>query len=582
MDGRLGPTALTFVSAAMVAATALTFGSVEAQEGQEVSGRFRVLVPNLEPMEGAKDNFGKDLAEEMRDLINDLATHQPVDEREVRNALRKFKIDEDELDCIKSRQLAGQISAQLVMCGSYVPEDGGFRVSASFVNVSDGSAFEVPPIMVQEKGQEEAAQHIFGSFQTFVQQTRFAQFCGDYAQSQQWDNALSNCDKALELNPQAYGVRYTRGRTLMELERPEEALDEFKRVLEINPIHENALQAAGYVSAQLGQEEEARRYYSEYLELNPANSAVRMRVAYDLAQAGDPMGATVLIEEGLEIDPENVDLYEQLGNFAFSAAGKEMEKQGDAEMSPEVEALYRKAIDAYSRVFEAKGAETNVNQLRNVVAAHVQLNELDQATTMAQRALETHPDEAVLWSIYADALQRNGDLNGAINALNEIKRIDPEYANLSVRQGNWLLESGRRNDAVPYLKEAVQRGEQPADVVANMVFGDAYRKGIQANNFGYAIQGIELAKQFEGVGDKLTAQFNFWHAYALYKSAEEAQKPQTVQTAQQTLPQFRRAQQLFQASRAYAADQPQINLDQFLGAVGTYIEIQEAIIKRGR
>ncbi len=580
MFARLRPGSVTLAVVALIMGPMAT-GSLRAQEG--VSGRFRVLVPDLEPQANAKKDFGEKVAEELRDLINDLATHAPVGEREVKDALKRFKIDEDDLDCIKARQLASQINAQLVMCGSYSPEGGGFRVDASFVNVNDGSTLEVPSISVGEKGEDEAAVHILGSFETFVEQTRFAQFCGDYAQSQQWQNALTNCERAIELNPQAYGVRYTRGRVLMELDRNEEALDEFRRVLELQPLHENALQAAGYVSAMLGQEEEARRYYNEYLELNPANAAVRMRVAYDLAQAGDPEGAAQLIEEGLEIDPENIDLYEQLGNFAFSAAGKEMERSAgqSGEVNPQVRTLFEKAIAAYERVFAAQGAEANVNQIRNVVAAQIQLADYESAIRVAEASLETHPDEAMLWSVYADALQRGGRLQDAIQALERIKQIDPEYANLAARQGNWLLEANRRQEAVPYLRAAVERGEQTPDAIANLVFADAYRKGIQGNQLDYAVAGFELAKQFE-IGPATRAQCDFWHGYAIYKRAEAAQQPQTLQSAQETLPQFRRAHSLLAASRAYADRQPQINLEQFLSAVNTYIEIQEAIIRRGR
>jgi tetratricopeptide (TPR) repeat protein len=579
MSGRLTPGILALVGAALFTLL-ITSGSLQAQE---VSSRFRVLVPNLEPQQGADDDFGKDVAEELRDLINDLPTHAPVDEDEVEDALDRFKIDEDDLDCVKARQLAGQIDAQLVMCGSYLPENNGLRVTAAFVNVSDGSAFDVPEVSVAERDHEGAAQHILQAFETFVEQTRFAQFCGDYAQSQQWQNAIENCDRAIELNPQAIGVRYTRGMALMELEQLEDALAEFKRVLELSPIHENALQAAGYVSAQLGQEEDARRYYSNYLELNPANAAVRMRVAYDLAQAGDPMGAAQLIEEGLEIDPENILLCEQLGNFAFSAAGKELEKLGgqSSEVPPEVADIFRKAIDAYNRVFEAKGAEANVSQIRNVVAAQLRLGDTEAAIAVAEQALETHPEEAVLWSVYADALEDGGRLQDAIAALERIKEIDPEYANLAARQGNWLLDAGQRREALPYLRAAVERGEQSADAISSLVFADAYRRGVQGNNLGYAISGFEIAKQFQ-IGANLRAQCDFWHGYALYKRAEAAQEPQTLQTAQETLPQFRQALGLLQASRSYADRQPQINLQQFLSAVNTYIEIQEAIIRRGR
>ena len=548
---------------------------------QEVSGRFRVMVPDLFPMEDANRGFGEDVAEELRDLINELATHQPVERREIRDALRQFDVDRDDLNCIRARQLAAQIDAQLVMCGSYTEGADDWSVTAEFVSVANGETFGVPDVVVpDDDGDKAAALHILQAFETFVAQTRFDAFCQEYFVSQQWTNALTNCDQAIDLNPSAATARYTRARTYMELERSEDALEEFKQVLELNPIHENALQYAGYVSAQLGRDDDARGYYSDYLELNPANAAVRMRVAYDLATAGDPAGAMGLIDEGIAMDAENVDLWEQLGGFAFTAAGQAMEESGSDELTPEVGALYQRAIEAYGHVFDAKGVETTPAQISNIIAANIQLGQLPEAISFAERAIEVHPNEAGLWSRYADALQRNGQISEAIEALDGAKRADPDYPNLAARQGSWLLGEGRIDEAITYLQEAVVRGEQPADMMANMVFGKAYNDGVQQKNYSHAIDILQKAKVFE-VSDKMASQLDFWHGYSLYNRGLTIQEPQTVQSARTSLPLFQQALQLFETGRAYAATADGITLQQFLDAAGTYIEIQDAIIKRG-
>ena len=79
----------------------------------------------------------------------------------------------------------------------------------------------------------------------------------------------------------------------------------------------------------------------------------------------------------------------------------------------------------------------------------------------------------------------------------------------------------------------------------------------------------------------MQSQLNFWNGYALYKKGEAEQRPQTLESARATLPMFQEARRLFQGASSYAASQPSINLQQFLDAVTQYVEIQEAIIKRG-
>lgn len=581
MDGRIRRGILTLILLAVSAAPVAL-----AAQSQEVGGRMRVLVPDLRPQEDADDDFGEDLAEDLRDLLDEFATHRPIDDREVRTALRRFDIDEDELNCIKSRQLASQIDGGLVLCGNYSPlPDDRYRVTAWFVVVRNGERFDVDPIEVADDAHEEAAQHVIGSFERLVEQLRASRFCSDYYQSQQWDNALTNCTRAVELNPQAIRPRYIKGRVLMEQERYEEALSTLQEVLELNAIHENALQTAGYVSAQLGNDDQAQAYYQEYLELQPGNASVRMNVAYELAQAGNPEGAMQLIQEGIELDPENMDLWEQLGNFAFAAAAERVgtvreSEEGEA-LPAEVQELYRSAIDAYSRVFDARGDSMDVSQLRNIVAAHVQLGELDQAVSFADEVLQAQPDAASIWTIYADALQKQGNLERAIAALDTVKTIDPDYPNLAVRQGNWLLQNGQVDQAIPRLQEAVEQGEQPPDVVANLLLAHGHGQGVNQERWQYALNVLEHAYDFE-MGERMKAQVDFWYGFSLYQRAREVEAPQTVESAEQALPMFRRAREYFQSSEPYASNNPQINLDQWVSNAEQYIEIQEAIIQRGR
>ena len=570
---------LTFPGLGVVSLAAFLCLPVFASAQQEVQGRFRVMIPDLFPGEESDRGWGEDVAEELRDLINQLPTHEPVERNEIRDALRQFDIDRDDLNCIRARQLATQINAELVMCGHYTEGSDDWTLSAEFVSVESGETFSVDEFTVPDRdGDELAAEHIFNVFDGYVEQLRFAAICQEYFGSQQWANALQNCDQAIAGNPSSEGSRYARARSVMELGDRQEALDEFLRVLDLNPFHENALQFAGMLSAEFGLKEESLRHYSVYLELNPTSAAVRMRVAYDLATAGNAEGAMILIEEGIAMDDSNDDLWEQLGGFAFTAAGQAME--GQNEPTPEVERLYRRAIEAYTHVFEARGAETTPAQLANVIAAYMQLGD-PAAIDFAQSAVEAHPGEASLWSRLADALQRNERLDEAITALENAKQADPNYPNLSARQGSWLLEAGSVDDAIGFLREAVTRGEQSADMMAGLLFGKAYNDGVQTSNWPYAVSLLERTKGEFEVSDNMSSQLNFWHGWSLYNHGLSLQEPATVASARQSLPVFQQALRLFEAGRAYAATVESINLNEILNAAQTYVEIQDAIIRRG-
>ncbi|MDE0650291.1 MAG: hypothetical protein OXI12_08110, partial [Gammaproteobacteria bacterium] len=74
---------------------------------------------------------------------------------------------------------------------------------------------------------------------------------------------------------------------------------------------------------------------------------------------------------------------------------------------------------------------------------------------------------------------------------------------------------------------------------------------------------------------------NFWHGWSLYNHGLSVQEPNTIDSARQSLPIFQQALQLFELGRAYAATVDSINLTEILGAAQTYVDIQDAIIRRG-
>ena len=580
MVGRLKLTLVLAAAALMFAPAA----ELAAQDG----GRFRVLIPYFTPLEDADDDFGKDASKELRELMSDMATHVAIEEGDIKDEVKRFDMKIEDLTCITTRQMAAQINVPVAICGSYTENaDKSWTLDAEVWDIQGGESFPIEQITVAEKDEEGAALHIFEQFERYSTTVRSAAICNDYMASQQWDNALRNCDESLSLNPNQIGTRYLRARILYEMENHAESLSELETVIEQNPVHSEALQLAGYISAVTDQDDKARDYYRRYLDINPGDAAIRMRIAYELAQAGDPVGAMQFIQVGLDNDPENVALLEQFGGFAFTAALEiqqmaQMDAQdGGPEVAPEAVGYYRQAIEAYEKVFEAQGAETNVAHLRNIIRAYIQLGDLEQANTTSLRALETHAQDAEIWLLHADALQRGGSLDEAIAALDRVREINPDHPSAALRQGNWLIQAGRLEDAVEVLSAAVTDNPQQGEQAARMIFQEAYQKGYQASDYAYAIRGMTAAKELPNLSAEMTNQLNFWHGFSLYQSAVAEQEPQTLETARSSLPKFQQAMQLLQQSGNYS-DTVNVPLSQLLENATTYVEIQEAIIKRGR
>ena len=582
MNGRI-TRSLAFTAAALFIALP---SHVKAQE----SGRYRVFVPDLFPAEGVKKNFGEDVSEVLRESFEGLGTHQPIGRREIRDELKEFDLKIDELDCLKTRMVATQINAQLALCANYTEQDDTRELSGiQFWDISTGEPLEVEGITVTGKeGKVQAAGHIFAAFDRMVDLARAQQFCADYANSRQWENALGNCDKALELNPNALATRARRARIFFERAQEETAeeakagyfrqsLEELERVLGTNPFHEEALQRAGFVEIQLGNPEGGRVYYEKYLEVNPGADQVRLKIAFDMAQAGDPEGAMGLIQVGIIAAPENADLLEYYAGYGFAAANQRAEAS-DA-TSPEAVALYRKVIGALDQVLQIRGADMAAAQLRTLVAAHLAVDDAVLAEATARSAIVIHADAPLIWAQLAEAIQRQGRIDEAVQAMADLEMIQADYPNLNVIQANWLMSAGRLQDAVPYFQRAVEKGTD-ANLAARIVYGDAANNGIRKENWGYAIRGIRAAKTFR-VTAETKAELDFWHGWAIYHQAIPREKPQNLVSATATKPMFEQAKQLFTSGRSYARTAG-VNVQQIMDAVDTYIEIQTVLIRRGR
>lgn len=578
-----------------------------ARSSAQVGEAHRVMILWLQPSDDSSDRFGRDVANELRDLLRLFPAHDAIDDREVRDAARQFDLDHRRLDCIQGQQLANQFNVSMLFCGRYTEnsDDRTFTTSGVQFAAPGGTSFAIEDGTWNRRGgAEEAATFFSEQLSSFTEQQNRAAFCGTYYDAKDWASAEENCSIALEMDPNNTTVRYVYARVKQEQSLYDDAYAELLRIIEQDRLHEDALLSAGYVAAKfMDDKAAAREHYEAYLALNPGNAQVRMQVAYDLAQAGDAEGAMLLTEEGLEIEPDNVDLLERYADFATRAAKDIMDALGPNQpMSMEAGNFFSKAADAYGKVYALKGADMDPGRLRNLLATFNELGQFDEAIEIAELALETHGEDGQLWSIYADILNKTGRVDDALGALESLSAVDPEYANVRVRQGDWLLDVGREDEAVPYLQQAVENGEQTADQVAMILFGAGYQQGVAVaqrlddeggsaqeigDRWDYAVRLFTLARGFEDqLSENVSGQIDFWYAWAYYNQVVALAAPETLASAELTLPKFQEVRQILAQENVGVYVQTSASLTghrtTVRDAAEQYIAVQEALIKRGR
>ncbi len=547
------------------------------QPAQQSGQRYRVLVPNLDHPKDVDDGFGKDVADDMRKLIEQMPRHQAVSKDELKDNLRKYKLKEEDLDCIKSRQLAVQINAELVMCGEYKPAGGDvMQVTAQFVGAKNGETFEVPAFTASKP--EQAAQSIFTAFKTYVNQLQQTAFCSDYLGSQQWSNAREACDKALEINAKSATALYGKARALEEMDSLQQSMEALKKVIQLNPAHQDALRLAGIVAAKLGNSAESLQYFNQYLELNPGDANVRINVANEAAKAGDFEAALAILAPGLKPDSlnrVNPDLLTFEGHWALQAAQKaDTTKADTAGRSAHVDSLYQRALAAYMQLYQQQDTATAPSVLGNMLLIMNLEGQSQQAATIGAKLVKAKPGMPLIWSAYADALNATGQYDQALAALDSAQAYDKnnEYP-LFAKRGQWLAQRGQLSAAKAAFQQAISRGKLKADVAANLLFGigynDKYQKGDKDAALEYFAATRDLAESPE-----TKAMANFWIGLVYYQRGIALAKPGTAAAARKAEPDFEKALTYFNQADAYAQAQPGIRsqLNQMVGYSHKFID----------
>jgi tetratricopeptide (TPR) repeat protein len=574
------------LAAAMLCPLALLVAP--AANAQETLGeRITILVPTLAPGEGLRDRFGSQVAGELQSLIDGLQTHRTVSSRALRDALRRYSLDRRALyDCVQARQLAVQEDWGLVLCGSYEQSaDREVRVVASFVAARTGETFDVEPFTISERDARGAARRILETFDVWQTQLRHTVFCAEYLEIEQYDMARTNCEQALAINPGSREARYLLAHVQWQTGRLDEALEALDHLLADDGLNQDALKLAGIVATQLGDRDRARQYLDRYMELNPRDVRVRLTIATEIANAGDPEGALRFAQLGMEIEPDNVDLVTYIGHYAINAAlqaESRAARRNGAEADPaQIRELYQTAADSYDHVYRVQGDDTDPQIMERLVVAMVRLGQVGDAVELGRRATQIAPDHGALWEALSRALEEAGRPDEALAAIRRAEELGRVGAGMTQRAVMILLRQGRTADAVTRLRAASSREELSAHDAWRVLFSFAYNDRFRAGRHDEAYRILEAAEPLAARPDDRLAR-HFWMGYALYEQGIRAEAPQTAESARRAKPLFERALELLELARGYERIEPSADVPRLIAAARRYVEIQDALIRRGR
>lgn len=554
---RFVPRALLTAVVALSATACAAGGGAGVALGGDTGGRYLVMIPALEGPSGDR------VANELRRLVTEMATHAAIADGEVRRSMRDY--DLSQLDEISARQLAQLVNAQLVSWGSVTETGAGLAADIRFIDTRSGDQIEVTGTGATPV---EVAGAIFNSFEESVEGIRQAAFCNDYLSSSQFDTALETCERALAIVPQSTAALYGKATALLNLDRDAEALVTYEQLLNVDPTHQDALLGAGLAASRLDRGQDAMGFYNRYLEVNPGNVQVRMTVANDIAQTGDYISAYRVLETAIADSGDEVDFQRYLFAIA-TAAGQRAFEQGDSIQGREI---FSAALEAYTAGYPG-GEGLEASSLRQAIAVRSALGQSAEAIRLAEEGTRRFADDAQIWSQYATVLSQNNRHADAIQAFNRIVQINPDYENIYIRRAQAYIAAGQRQQALADLQTAAQRGDR--GTVAQVLMGMG-TQALNASNYSEAESLLSIAREYASGQQQRDA--SFFLGFAIYRQGEAIARANTQgnpANAERALGFFRRVTQFVQGS-GHASEA------QVLGATQQFIENQEAILRARR
>jgi len=135
-----------------------------------------------------------------------------------------------------------------------------------------------------------------------------------YTTRQEWDNAITDFNKANSIDPKNAAVLTDRGFVYGIVGQPQEAINDFSTALMIEPENTKALQNRGVAYGNTGQPDKAIADFIKTIEIEPKYIKAYVNSGLIYLQQKKFDQAIEISLQGLKIDTHTAELYDNIGN----------------------------------------------------------------------------------------------------------------------------------------------------------------------------------------------------------------------------------------------------------------------------
>ena len=300
------------------------------------------------------------------------------------------------------------------------------------------------------------------------------------------DEALANCNKAVQLDDRLPAVYVTLGHIHRSTGKYDLALQEYQRALQLDPHSADAQIGLAQSYESAGRTADAEATFRKAIALRPDSWSGYNQLAIFFYNHQRDDEAIAQYKHAIQLTPDNAPLYLNLG-AVYSDMGEQ--HYADAEQ------MYRKSLaldpsyGAYANLgylylqekkyADAAGAEEKALQLNdrdylvwgNLAFAYEGLKDIDKAGKARDRELalleqtaQANPRDAVAQSILGLLYAKKKVRDEAISHIQSALALSPDDANVLENVGEAYEDLGDRKQALQYIEKSLQKGYSLADL----------------------------------------------------------------------------------------------------------------------
>lgn len=294
-----------------------------------------------------------------------------------------------------------------------------------------------------------------------------ARALGDqYANSQLWDQAITQYEKALAIDETAVKVYPSLAYALLKSERLEEATKIYTRYVSLDPNNCEAHSSLGFAYVSQDQMDMAMKSYEKALELCPEDAALFNNVGRAYASAGMQLEAIEAFRRAIELNPNDIATYESLAQLQYERK------------------LYPDAIATYEAILShpdhgkpgnwVAWADYRVGTMYNwAESCEPAIAALSKVVANSE-ASDDMVDRS--WRTLGSCYEKTGQNALAIDAYENVVARNPDKAVYFYRLGDLLNDMGRNGEAIEKVRAGISVDASGCPAHGHCVMGRAYEK----------------------------------------------------------------------------------------------------------